>query len=78
LKLCQNIFKSSELLKQDADVLEVEDERPFKKKFVAFINNDEMDWLKHEISNIKESMKEIAEHLGLGGNLLDGLSPDHN
>jgi hypothetical protein len=54
-------------LKRDADVLEVEDERPFKKKLVAFINNDDMDWLKHEISDIKESMKEIAEYLG--GNL---------
>lgn len=67
MELCQNIFKSSELLKRDADVLEVEDERPFKKKLVAFINNDDMDWLKHEISDIKESMKEIAEYLG--GNL---------
>jgi hypothetical protein len=50
-------------LKRDADVLEIEDERPFKRKRVAFTNNDDMDWLKHQISEIRECMKEIAEHL---------------
>jgi len=61
LKLCQNVFKSS--LKRDAGVLEIEDERPFKRKRVASTNNDDMDWLKHQISEIRECMKEIAEHL---------------
>jgi hypothetical protein len=41
-------------LKRDADVLEVEDECPFKKKRVAFTNKDDVDWLKHGISDIKE------------------------
>ena len=88
-------------MKWDADVLEVEDEHPLKKKHVAFTNKDvakarcqtltskqlywlkfcqnasnpspkqdaaaltdkDVDWLKHEISEIKECMKAMAEHL---------------
>jgi hypothetical protein len=50
-------------LKRDADVLEIEDERPFKRKRGAFTNNDDMDWLKHQIREIREGMKGIAEHL---------------
>ena len=49
--------------KRDADVFEVEDERPFKKKRLAFTNEDDINWLKQEIGGIKESVKEIAEHL---------------
>jgi hypothetical protein len=61
IKLCQNTFKPS--LKRDADILE--DERPLKKKRGAFTNKDEddVDWLKHEISDIKDCLKDIAEHL---------------
>ena len=44
-------------------MLEVKDECPFKKKCVAFTNKDDEDWLKHKISDIKEYVKEIAEHL---------------
>jgi hypothetical protein len=77
----KNTSKSS--LKRDADVLEVEDERPSKKKCVAFTNKDvakntsnpslkqdavaltdkDVDWLKHEINDIKECVKAMAEHL---------------
>jgi hypothetical protein len=52
-------------------VLEVEDERPFKKKcqYITTFTNDGIDWLKREIrdSDIKESIKEMAEHLRLTG-----------
>ena len=63
MKLCQKFPKSSLKSKRDADVFEVEDERPFKKKRLAFTNEDDINWLKQEIGGIKESVKEIAEHL---------------
>jgi hypothetical protein len=55
LKLCQDILRSSSV-----EVLEVADERPFKKRRVTF---DDMDRLNREMGDIKEGMKEIAEHL---------------
>jgi hypothetical protein len=62
-KLCRKIPKSSLKSKRGAEVFEIEDERPFKKRRLAFTNEDDIDWLKHEIGDIKESVKEIAEHL---------------
>jgi hypothetical protein len=61
LKLCQNIPRSSS--KRDVDVLEVADERPFKKKCVTFTNEDDIDWLKREMGDIKEGMMEITKYL---------------
>jgi len=48
------------MLKRGADVLEVENERPCKRKHVVCPDEDDMDWLKCEI---KECMKEMAEDL---------------
>lgn len=50
-------------LKRDAGILEVADERPFKKKRATSTNDDDMDWLKQEIGDIKEGMKKITKHL---------------
>ena len=56
------------------DVLEVEDERPFKKncQYVTTFTNEKSggidpDWLKRELRDIKECIKEMAEHLKLTG-----------
>ena len=38
--------------------------RLFKKKRVVFVDKDDMEWLKQEISDIKECMKEMAGYLG--------------
>jgi hypothetical protein len=48
---------------RDVDVLEVADEWLFKKKCVTFSNEDDMDWLKREMGDIKEGMKEITKYL---------------
>ena len=60
--LIENMLSESSL-KRDAEVLDAEDECPFKKKRLAFTNNDDIDWLKHEICDIEGCMKEMAECL---------------
>lgn len=42
---------------------EVLDDRPLKRRCLTFVDEDDMDWLKDEIGGIKESIREIAEHL---------------
>ena len=71
MKLYQKFPKSSLKSKRGAEAFEIEDEHPFKKRHLAFTNEDDINWLKHEISDIKESVKEIAEHLR--GNVEYGL-----
>ena len=36
---------------------------PKRRRLNTFIEEDDMDWLKGEIFDIKESIKDIAEHL---------------
>ncbi|EDR10283.1 uncharacterized protein LACBIDRAFT_325215 [Laccaria bicolor S238N-H82] len=51
------------LSKRGVDVLDAADECLFKKKCITFTNEDDISWLKREMGDIKEGMKEIAEHL---------------
>lgn len=55
--------RSTRNLKRDSDALDiidlVQDDRPLKRKCLTFIDEDDMDWLKVEISSIKECMREI-------------------
>ncbi|KAF8167810.1 hypothetical protein B0H34DRAFT_683127 [Crassisporium funariophilum] len=62
MKFPQNIAKPS--LKRHADILDVADERQSKNRRVTSPDGNDMDWLKCEISDMKERVKEISEHLG--------------
>jgi hypothetical protein len=50
-------------LKRDSNSLDVADDRPLKRKRLMAINDDDMDWFKGEVSDIKVCIREIAEHL---------------
>jgi hypothetical protein len=55
-------------LKRGSETLDVADDRPLKRKCLTFIDDDDMDWLKGEITAIKECIREImhviTDHLG--------------
>lgn len=61
MTLCQNVPRSSS--KRGVDVLDAADERLSKKKRITYADEDDMDWIKREMGDIKEGVKEIAEHL---------------
>jgi hypothetical protein len=50
-------------LKRGSKVPDAAGARPSKRKRFTPINEDDMDWLKGEIADIKEGIREIAEHL---------------
>jgi hypothetical protein len=49
--------------KRSAEIVDILDDRPMKRTCLTFIDEDDMDWLKGEIGNIKQSISEIAKHL---------------
>lgn len=57
----QGVSKSS--LKRNLETIDVADDPPLKRKCLTFIDEDDMDWLKDEISGIKECIKGITNHL---------------
>lgn len=61
MRFCQGLPKSSS--KRGADALDAPEHRPHKKKRTASTSEDDMDWLKHEIADIKECIRGLAEHL---------------
>lgn len=51
------------LSKRDSEVLDVIDDSPLKRKRLTFIDEDDVDWLKREVSEIKESIRNLREHM---------------
>ncbi|KAF8961301.1 hypothetical protein BDZ97DRAFT_1921379 [Flammula alnicola] len=47
-------------LKRDSGIQDVVDERPLKKQRLAFRDEDDMRWVQHEITGVKESLEKIA------------------
>ncbi|KIL59472.1 hypothetical protein M378DRAFT_85064, partial [Amanita muscaria Koide BX008] len=48
-------------LKRGSEALDVADDRPLKRKCLTFIDEDDMDWLKNEVSAIKESIRDLRD-----------------
>ncbi len=49
--------------KRGAGALEVPAARPSKKQRTMSTSEDDMDWLRHEMADIKGRIADIAEHL---------------
>ncbi|KAM6503108.1 hypothetical protein JOM56_000051, partial [Amanita muscaria] len=48
-------------LKRGSEALDVADDRLLKRKCLTFIDEDDMDWLKNEVSAIKESIRDLRD-----------------
>jgi hypothetical protein len=47
-------------LKRDLEIQDVTDERPMKKRHVAFRDEDNMELVRHRITSVKERVENVA------------------